>query len=68
MRNISVSTRDVYLLLMGVLLAFVIQVGYEILTEFIDNASGFYIRVLVGAIAALIFLILLQHISKIQDV
>jgi predicted PurR-regulated permease PerM len=67
MDKIKVSARDLYMLIIGVLLAFLVQVVYEALSEVMTNQiSSNWLRIQ-AVIAVIIGIILLTFIINLEE-
>jgi predicted PurR-regulated permease PerM len=67
MDKIKVPVRDLYLLIIGVLLAFLVQVVYEALSEVMTNQiSSNWLRIQ-AVIAVIIGIILLTFIINLEE-
>jgi len=67
MDKIKVPTRDLYLLIIGVLLAFLVQVVYEALSEVMTNQINSNWLRTQAVIAVIIGIILLTFIINLEE-
>jgi hypothetical protein len=64
MARIKVAKRDIYLLVIGVLLAFFIQIVYEILNELSNGTSLFEFQIILAIMIGVVLFVLLGNIEE----